>query len=524
MIKQYNVLSNKVKIGKNVTKTLEQIADISKCLVSIAPLIETDIVKIVIDSFDTANDLQIIEIINFISTIIETPYKHLLASNNLDWIMKLLKCNLPNKNTEIMTRRLCIMKELFEIDETIIEKVLKCNGFDIITTACKLTDTKVLKLCAINILLILMYGNKNSHNNLMKIDKTAWLFPLYSNEKDKTIPYFIYFALNYLQSELNFDFCIQDGILHIIRDFLYENHLFIRMEGALNCKNTVKILKKLLPLLNSKCRMMQTFATMQICCELSSNMDNREAYYDCKLISTLRRLAIYSNDFTSNLAQNALRSLTNVNDMKIQRIEIKPVREWRETDVQKWLKTFDFDDFLVYFSGVNGEKFLAINKHDLKTTYFMLDPYQREQFLNERTELCKILSEENIKIRNQESISYNDQLNDKEAIAKLTPDEKISLIETPFNTSKKTIDVFISYRRQGGSDLASLIYFALKTKGYKVFLDVQSLRGGKFGENLKTSIQESRNFVLLLTKDALSRCTDEDDWIRLEIEMALKSK
>ena len=84
-------------------------------------------------------------------------------------------------------------------------------------------------------------------------------------------------------------------------------------------------------------------------------------------------------------------------------------------------------------------------------------------------------------------------------------------------------DVFISYRREGGSDLARLIYEKLRLMGFSVFFDLEELRAGTFDEKLYTAIEESANVAVVLPEGALERCREEGDWLRLEIEHALKS-
>lgn len=83
-------------------------------------------------------------------------------------------------------------------------------------------------------------------------------------------------------------------------------------------------------------------------------------------------------------------------------------------------------------------------------------------------------------------------------------------------------DIFISYRRQGGEHLALLMYHQLRHDGYSVFLDVESLRKGKFDEALYTRIEECRDFILILPPHALDRCANPDDWVRQEIECAIR--
>jgi len=70
----------------------------------------------------------------------------------------------------------------------------------------------------------------------------------------------------------------------------------------------------------------------------------------------------------------------------------------------------------------------------------------------------------------------------------------------------KNLDVFISYRRSNGSQLASLLKVHLEIRNFSVFLDVDRLEAGKFDNNLLKSIQSAKNFVLVLTPNALDRC------------------
>jgi hypothetical protein len=84
-------------------------------------------------------------------------------------------------------------------------------------------------------------------------------------------------------------------------------------------------------------------------------------------------------------------------------------------------------------------------------------------------------------------------------------------------------DVFISYRRDGGSAEARLIRSALGERGLNTFLDVTSLTHGMFDETLLTRIAEARIFLLVLSPHALDRCVEEQDWLRREIAHALQT-
>ena len=88
------------------------------------------------------------------------------------------------------------------------------------------------------------------------------------------------------------------------------------------------------------------------------------------------------------------------------------------------------------------------------------------------------------------------------------------------NTNK--YDVFLSYRRNGGVETAQLLYDRLTRKGYRVSFDLETLRSGKFDEQLYTRIEQCQDVVVIMSKGALEvRENPEDDWLRLEVKHAL---
>lgn len=88
--------------------------------------------------------------------------------------------------------------------------------------------------------------------------------------------------------------------------------------------------------------------------------------------------------------------------------------------------------------------------------------------------------------------------------------------------SKKKYDIFISYRREGGMETADAIYQRLQNAGYSVFLDLEQLKSGKFNEQLLSVIDGCTDFIVVLPPSALDRCSDEEDWVRREVEYAIE--
>lgn len=90
---------------------------------------------------------------------------------------------------------------------------------------------------------------------------------------------------------------------------------------------------------------------------------------------------------------------------------------------------------------------------------------------------------------------------------------------------QKKYDVFISYRRESGSQLASLLKVYLEVRGLSTFLDVSCLGAGKFDDALLTVISQCSNVVVVLTRDSLKRCMGDsriEDWLHKELVCALE--
>lgn len=81
-------------------------------------------------------------------------------------------------------------------------------------------------------------------------------------------------------------------------------------------------------------------------------------------------------------------------------------------------------------------------------------------------------------------------------------------------------DIFISYRRDA-FESANLIAEKLRSAGYTVFFDVETLRSGKFNEQLLAEIGRCTDFIVVLPEGGLDRCADPEDWVRREVCCAM---
>ena len=85
----------------------------------------------------------------------------------------------------------------------------------------------------------------------------------------------------------------------------------------------------------------------------------------------------------------------------------------------------------------------------------------------------------------------------------------------------KNYDIFISYRRSDTEQNARIINAEFKSRHYRCFLDYDELKDGQFDARIKEAIKDAPLFIALLSPDYFSRCNDENDWVRQEIECAL---
>ena len=85
----------------------------------------------------------------------------------------------------------------------------------------------------------------------------------------------------------------------------------------------------------------------------------------------------------------------------------------------------------------------------------------------------------------------------------------------------KNYDIFISYRRSDTEQNARTINAEFKSRHYRCFLDYDELKDGQFDARIKEAIKDAPLFIALLSPDYFSRCNDENDWVRQEIECAL---
>lgn len=95
--------------------------------------------------------------------------------------------------------------------------------------------------------------------------------------------------------------------------------------------------------------------------------------------------------------------------------------------------------------------------------------------------------------------------------------------------NKTIYDIFISYRREGGGATAGRINDMLTSDGYSVSYDVDTLREGRFDQQLLERIEQCQDFILVVDKNCFVRMIDpstdpQNDWLWQELSYALQLK
>lgn len=92
------------------------------------------------------------------------------------------------------------------------------------------------------------------------------------------------------------------------------------------------------------------------------------------------------------------------------------------------------------------------------------------------------------------------------------------------STPATPYQVFLSHRRVPSKSLAWLLKVMLEQRGVHAYLDVDDLRGGFWHPQLISGLDQSPNFVFILSKTTLDRCigdTNFEDMVHQEIREAV---
>ncbi|CAI9740814.1 NAD(+) hydrolase sarm1 [Octopus vulgaris] len=503
--------------------------------------------------------------------IMTTENREAVAKIGLDTVVKM---TYKTKNMCDMARTSTgILESLFKTSENTCGEVIKLGGLDVVLHWCRYTDRMTLRHCAFALANLALYGGPENQELMIKHKVAEWLFPLAFNDDD-SIRYYACLAISALVSNKEIEAAVvKSGTMELVLPFI-ENHTpteFAQSDQSHQHGCAREWLTRLIPVLSSKREEAQALAAFHFAMEagIKAAQDHKEVFYDIGCINPLKRLASSPNATASKLAIEALRIIGEEIPHKL----TQQVPLWTAEDVSYWVNQIGFTEYADRFEDcrVDGDLLLVISEYDLQDSIRMTPSITRKRFIRELKQLkttADYSSCDNTRLNDwlreisEEFSLYTYQMLrcgiDKTVLPTVSEDElereccitnsihrrkimdHIKMLTMPnsqFTTIdedpsdirrvQKKIDVFISYRRSNGSQLASLLKVHLQLRGFSVFLDIERLRAGKFDVGLLKSVQKARNFILVLTPQALDRCigdSERKDWVHREIAAALEHK
>ncbi|KAK2581225.1 hypothetical protein KPH14_008022 [Odynerus spinipes] len=459
-----------------------------------------------------------------------------------------------------------ILEHLFKHSEGTCSDVIRLGGLDAVLFECRKNDVETLRHCAGALANLSLYGGAENQEAMIKRKVPMWLFPL-AFHNDDNIKYYACLTIAVLVANKEIEAAVlKSGTLDLVEPFVtsHNPYEFAKSNLAHAHGQSKNWLERLVPVLSSKREEARNLAAFHFCMEagIKKQQGNTEIFRAIGAIEPLKKVASCPNAIASKYAAQALRLIGEEIPHKLS----QQVPLWSTEDVREWVKQIGFAECAVNFveSRVDGDLLLQLTEENLKEDIGLTNGIRRRRFTRELQNLKKMAdysSRDTGNLNNflqsigQEfSIYTYSMLNagvDKESIRNLSEDQLLSecgitnsihrlrildaiknVQHNQFSSNEdespdKSLDVFVSYRRSNGSQLASLLKVHLQLRGFSVFIDIERLEAGKFDNDLLQSIRQAKHFLLVLTPKALERCiqdTECKDWVHREIVAALQSQ
>ncbi|XP_033747198.1 sterile alpha and TIR motif-containing protein 1-like isoform X1 [Pecten maximus] len=485
-------------------------------------------------------------------------------------------------NTDMAFINTGILEGLFKVSEEASTKIVSLGGLDVILHWCRSCTIDILRHCAKAISNLSLFGGMENQEEMARRNVPEWLFPLAFNE-DNNVRYYACLAIVVLVANKELEAAvIKSGTLELVMPFISSNKPadFAKSDFSHQQGRDNMWLERLVPILSSHREEPQALAAFHFAMEagIKAEQGRLGVFYDIDAIEPLKKVASSPNAKASRLAAQALKIIGEVVPHKL----TQQVPIWSPSDVSHWVTQIGFKAYASKFQScqVDGDLLLLLTEQELDESIGIKCRLARKRFLRELLNL-KITADyssldrtqmDSWLTRLQPELSQYTYYMLKQGMTRdllgLTTDQELlnvchvtngihrrlilehaedlyncqiqlpkygsigslnrqkSVDVTSLMAYPKAVDVFISYRRSNGSQLASLLKVHLQLRGFTVFIDIERLRAGKFDENLLMNIKLARHFLLVLTPDALDRCKGDDeqqDWIHKEIVTALES-
>uniref|UniRef100_A0A182WMD7 ADP-ribosyl cyclase/cyclic ADP-ribose hydrolase n=1 Tax=Anopheles minimus TaxID=112268 RepID=A0A182WMD7_9DIPT len=488
-----------------------------------------------------------------------------VVKNGLDKVVNVACVCTRNNATDHSRVGTGILEHLFKHSEDTCSNVIRLGGLDAVLFECRKNDIETLRHCAGALANLSLYGGSENQEAMINRKVPSWLFPL-AFHNDENIKYYACLAIVVLVANKEIEAeVIKSGTLNLVEPFVTTHNPseFAKSNLAHAHGQSKHWLQRLVPVLSSKREEARNLAAFHFCMEagIKKEQGNTNIFKEIGAIEPLIRVASSPNAIASKFAAQALRLIGEEVPHKLS----QQVPLWSTEDVREWVKQIGFGEYeqSFYDSKVDGDLLLQMQDCNLCNDIGMTNGILRIRFLRELQNLKKMadyssrdpdglhtflsrigpeypiytytmlnagVDIESLRTLDEDQLTatcgITNAIHRSRILQVIKMNESISAFRSE-QCSEKSLDVFVSYRRSNGSQLASLLKVHLELRGFSVFIDVERLEAGKFDNNLLQSIRHARHFLLVLTPDALNRCVDDvecKDWVHREIVAALNSE
>ncbi|XP_035210783.1 NAD(+) hydrolase sarm1-like isoform X2 [Stegodyphus dumicola] len=522
-------------------------------------------IELLLNNFTSEDDAIKFESARLLEQTLTTDVRSYIATKDLSTVVQ-VACECSTSPCVEKTRvGAGILEHLFKTEEHTCDEVIRLGGLSAILYECRNMDIETLRHCAAALANLSLHGGHENQEAMIQHKVPEWLFPL-AFHTDDNIKYYACLAIATLVANKEIEAAVlRSGTLDLVEPFIttHSPAEFAQSTVAHVHGQSKTWLLKLIPVLNSKREEARSLAAFHFAMEagIKKRQGNTSLFREIGVINCLKNVASSPNALASKYAAQALQLIGEPVPHKLS----QQVPLWTVEDVVEWVKQIGFSEYTQEFlnSRVDGDLLLQMTEKSLENDICLANGLLRKRFLRDLNQLkcladyssCDTTSLSSfLQSTGPEFCQYTYQMLlsgvQTDSLRDLVPEQleeecgitnsihRMRLmraikglscnrngLDSGEELNPKSLDVFISYRRSNGSQLASLLKVHLQLRGFSVFIDVERLEAGKFDNNLLNSVRQARHFLLVLTANALDRCindTECKDWVHREIVEALK--
>lgn len=418
-----------------------------------------------------------------------------VVDNGLEKVVNVACVCTKNTKTDHSRVGTGILEHLFKHSEGTCSDVIRLGGLDAVLFECRKNDVETLRHCAMALANLSLYGGAENQEAMINRKVPMWLFPLAFHDDDN-IKYYACLAIAVLVANKEIEAeVLKSGTLDLVEPFVTSHNPseFAKSNLAHAHGQSKHWLQRLVPVLSSNREEARNLAAFHFCMEagIKKEQGNTEIFREIGAIEPLKIVASCPNAIASKFAAQALRLIGEEVPHKLS----QQVPLWSVEDVKEWVKQIGFAEYEKNFceSRVDGDLLLQLNDENLRDDIQISNGIRRRRFRRELENLKKMAdySSKDVASLNtflqaigpEFSIYTYSMLNagvDKESLKYITEDQLIAecgihnsihrlrilnslksmestLALSTEENMDKTLDVFVSYRRSNGSQLASLL-------------------------------------------------------------------